>query len=379
MPARLGRPPRRGHGRADKSTTCEKFRGSAPKPRFPPTNEAVGSTRAGSTAVELYNHTQLQTELISGSPANDEDLIIVQVVGKAIGQFDPAGHWTVHWDADAPILRSPLPTPWGDIPSDVGLRKQGCDVVALGRAYSSNPHGAPSSAVQLAVGGDSRQLLVYGDRYWERRGEHLVPSSPEEFVAFDLTWNRSFGGRSIDDDGNDVVFPYNIDGCGYQVSESVAEGERLPNLEDPADPIRSYRDTPRPCNIAPVPISIPLAMMGRVDELTAPLLRREQLKLPPELGNIAHPNFQFSTLAPGQRVMLAGMTPERPLELALPKTRFLATATIGAREFAADLQLETLLFLPEAGSCTLTWRTRFAYRFVPHELRHVRLDAYAVE
>ena len=327
--------------------------------------------------MDFRNLSDIQAELISGTTGEREDLIVVQVVAKALGRWNDDGEFSIAADEDTPVVRAPLETPWGVIPSDIGLRKQGCDVVALGRAHSPHPQGTSMMPVQVAVDDDIRRMLVFGDRRWEQRNGKIVPTPPESFVALDLTWDKSYGGQCIDDHGNDVVYAYHPHGQGYQVSKSCAQDELLPNIEDPAELISQWSDTPRPCNIGPIPTSVQMAAYGRTDQLAQPLLTGRQLKLPADFGNIAHPNFRFDHLQPGQLVQLAGMTIGDPLRMLVPNVKLFASAEAGDRKRDFELALETLLFLPEVRSCIFTWRTQFAVRFLPRERRQVTLRTLA--
>lgn len=324
-------------------------------------------------AVDFRNQSALHAELISGASEYGEDVTLVQVIAKALGRWDEAGAFAVHWGEEPPIFRSPQKTPWGDIPKDFGMAKKGTDIVGLGRVYSPDPQGSRVASVDIETRGERRSLRVFGDRYWERRDGKLIASTPALFSAFDLVWQRSFGGSSINDDGDEVVYPYNISGLGFQVSEEIAEGELLPNFEDPHHPIQKWDDHPCPCNVAPLSEHTPLGFFGRIDELGMPLLRGEKVKLPPNFGNVAHPHFQFASVEPGQQISLTGMTPESPLRIDIPEQVFEIYVSMGKREHRAALGLETILAMPETNYCLLTWRACFAYRFVPHETRRVEL------
>lgn len=317
--------------------------------------------------MDLINQTKLSVESILGVLEDGSDRTSVQIVAKAMGAWSPSGAATIDWAQDVPSLEAAIDTDMGVFPPDSAPYMQTtCDVAALGYAYGDGTHGSEVVRVGVALDQVLREVLVAGDRYWERGG--TIYSKPARFFKLPMTWAHAYGGTCITGDGHEAIFPFNRYGKGYVASARVAEGEPLPNIEDPHHPIRRWSDQPRPCNIATVPIDIPLGLWNRVETCFRVLAAGNTLRPPPGLMSSAHPLFQFPPPSPGARLTLFGMA-ERSLGLNLPHETFEVAVRIGQRSGVFAMSLETILLLPETRLFVLTWRARFLYRFRPGEAR----------
>ena len=167
----------------------------------------------------------------------------------------------------APILTKDKPTPLGDLPRDDTLRADPAfEVILLGQAYAAGGKPCPSRSVSLSVGAARRELLITGDRRWEKSmfGQRL--SQPKPFTTMPLTWAQAFGGQTaieIDRESFvDVCDVRNAVGKGFD-PEPHAKGmgaklkspkpyprfdptRVLPNVEHPHLAIREWKDSPDP-------------------------------------------------------------------------------------------------------------------------------------
>ncbi|MFY0533015.1 DUF2169 domain-containing protein [Nannocystis pusilla] len=142
------------------------------------------------------------------------------------------------------ISPAPWDSPQGPLPGDELFYRGGVDLLVFGAARSARP--VPRLDLDLRVGAAFRsRLAVFGDRVWKRGPRGLVPSAPEPFRVMPLTLDRSFGG-SFEWDGLGVGFPDNPGGRGYYADERAAEGQPLPNIEDPAALCARWDDRPEP-------------------------------------------------------------------------------------------------------------------------------------
>lgn len=138
--------------------------------------------------------------------------------------------------------------------SDFVPFKPRADVLCVGNAYP--PGGRPDTEcfVRLRVGPVDKSIHVIGDRQWEPAlgGLSVRMSRPEPFTSVPVSYDRAFGGKDISKPGGHRIYRPNPVGHGYSKWGSKLPGLPLPNLEDPHDPIRSWRDRPRPMSFGPV-------------------------------------------------------------------------------------------------------------------------------
>jgi hypothetical protein len=146
---------------------------------------------------------------------------------------------------DADILTDQDP-PSVRFESDRVPFKPRADVVLVGRAHAPDGKAVAELVAGLRVGDLRHGVLVVGDRRWEAQLlQAPTMSMPEPFVTMDLVYERAFGGF---DQPAGMYCKENHAGTGFIGKRSIArvEGLRLPNLEDPRDPIRSWDSRPRP-------------------------------------------------------------------------------------------------------------------------------------
>lgn len=144
--------------------------------------------------------------------------------------------------------------------SDFAVVKPRGEWLLTGSAFA--PGGRPVTVlpVHVRVGPLEKQLVVYGDRRWERGVLGAKPSAPQPFTEMPLRWERSFGGPR---------HPENPSGCGTVAVEGpTGRIEPLPNIEDPRRPIVSKDDRPPPAGAFPIPSTWPARtrLLGTFDD-----------------------------------------------------------------------------------------------------------------
>lgn len=207
--------------------------------------------------------------------------------------------------------------------SDVAPFKPRADIVLVGRACAPKGTLVRALDASLRVGLLRKIIRVYGDRQWQCLSRLLpdTKSKPQPFSTMDLVYERAFGG--IDKEGGGFC-EQNLIGCGFFVKKSTKalDGAALPNLEDPNNLIRSWKDHPKP---------VGFGFYGRAWMPRAGFLgtynekwRKERSPDPPEdfrfeYYNGAHPDLQVEGYLNGdEEVDMVNLTPEGKVGFQLP-------------------------------------------------------------
>jgi hypothetical protein len=295
------------------------------------------------------------------------DLTLAIVVAKASYEVGPSGM--------AHLLREQLPindadvdTPFGTIDGDVVPVKDRFDLAVMGSACA--PWGRPTSQmeVSLSLGTWRRRLTVFGDRVWEKRGEHLRPSAPQRFVEMPLTYDRSFGGLSSAGE-METGYDDNPQGRGFVYREQDVAGVSLPNLEESDQLIHRWNDRPLPAGLAPLPRQsvMRLARGAHVD------LESGVTQILPEMFSFGHPRMRLPEYPVAQQLLVQGMRPDGDWRFIVPDLRVVLEVRLGEREGSLELKPDTLCAFPSYGRFIVLARASFLYEFVPRRVRTVRL------
>ena len=280
----------------------------------------------------------------------------------------PIAEWDEYNDSDNPrSVRTE---------SDLVPFKPRADVILVGKAHA--PEGKPVSrlVVSLKVGQLEQSIAVVGDRRWIAGGsDELQISEPELFVEMALVYERAFGGMDLDDDYRGEWSDENPVGVGLisKARKAQAVGRPLPNLEDPADPIHSWEDVPKPrcfgCYGRGWKPRVEHA--GTYDEQWR---SERDPKLPldfrQEYYNCAHPDLQLagflagteqvelsnlSASSPRIAFKLPGITPVVTMDVERP-VQGKGKSTTALENESLNVNLDTLHLFPEEDLFTLVWR-----------------------
>ena len=227
------------------------------------------------------------------------------------------------------------------------------------RAYAPQGRPVPALRVLARIGQVSKELFVFGDRYWKRRGGINVISDPVPFKEMEICWENAFGGQG---------FPLNPLGKGLGPSETDKEGGAwpLPNIESPGRIISSPKDRPEPVSFRPYGPAWPQRskMLGTFDnrwiEKRWPWFPED---FDPSYFNAAPKDQQFAGLLNGtEEMVFENMHPERPvLRAEMPGMKIRAFYTRQAREgeellfSEVPLRLDTIWVIPHLEVAILAW------------------------
>lgn len=248
--------------------------------------------------------------------------------------------------------------------TDFGLFKPRTDVIVAGSAFAPGGKAVAQMTVELRAGALSAALEVTGDRTWKKGVLGPGISSPEPFREMPLVWERAFGG-TCEAEGKTpgARCEENPVGAGLWTRDKDAVDQALPNLEDPAQPVRGWKDRPAPaCWGFVAPAWEPRrSLAGTYDAKW----ERSRLPLLPE--DFDHACFQQAPAAlqsakyfvGGEQVRLKGLHPKGELAFELPKdTVEVALLLPGDRVTKHVAVLDTVVLRPAEEVVTLTWRVR---------------------
>lgn len=247
------------------------------------------------------------------------------------------------------------------VASDLSLMKPSTDVLVIGHACAPGGQLTRMMDVGIAVGHMQHVARVFGDRVWMRAGPTYAATAPEPFELMPLVWERAFGGRDVSESGFREE-PRNPAGTGFRATDgqTPVEGTPLPNLEDPRDPIISWKQRPAPICFAPIPPNWEprRSYAGTYDEQwqqhRAPYLPDD---FDPRFLQVAPPALVTpQALGGGEVVHVAGMRPEGSMEFALPTIRPRIRFHLNATPDEPRVMLDSVIIEPTARRLQMVWR-----------------------
>lgn len=275
--------------------------------------------------MEIINDTSFAVEALPGFGPGGKTILTLILKGT----FEVAANKPVD------VAKEQIPIAFGDefydekqggsvkFESDLAPFKPRTDIILVGKAHAPGGRMVQTLDVSLRVGRVKKTIRVIGDRYWDCSGlllpeDHTVP---QPFKTMDLTYERAFGG--IDKEGGDWCHE-NLIGRGFlsKSAKKVPDRTLLPNLEEPLQLIKSWKDHPQPVGFGFYGRAwMPRAgYLGTYDDQW----RKTRSPLPPEdfrfdFYNAAHPQLQVEGYLQGnEEVELVNLSPEGTLHFQLP-------------------------------------------------------------
>lgn len=252
--------------------------------------------------------------------------------------------------------------------SEVHLAKPATDIALVGTAWS--PKGkAAQLPVRLSVGPLRKEVMVYGDRQWKLGVVNWAATKPAPFESMPLQYERAYGGVYQSDDGKTVLYEErNPVGVGFVGKESRKKivGLPMPNLEDPAHPVKhpvtKVSAHPAPAGFGFIaPTWKPrLGHAGTYDEKwekeRCPYLPKD---FDPRFFNAAHPDLiAKGYLKGGEPVQVINASRDGPLRFDLPACDLDISARIRGEKQELEPNLETVLIEPDDSRVCLLWRAQ---------------------
>jgi uncharacterized protein YjbI with pentapeptide repeats len=167
-------------------------------------------------------------------------------LGCAVVAFLPIGEThTLLPEADLwPFLTEELPS---DQPLDAAIPKTRTEFVAIAHAFAPGGVAAPMVPTGIQLGASIKQLVVFGDREFDRSRGRIT--EPVPFTRMKIDWTRAYGGDGFADNplGRGAVPVDGSDGRIFPVENVIdrahrGEGVRSPAAYGPVDqmwPVRA--------------------------------------------------------------------------------------------------------------------------------------------
>ncbi len=251
------------------------------------------------------------------------------------------------------------------VPSDLNLIKPGTDILLKGTAYAPQGKPAIQTDVTLNVGPITKTVRIFGDRVWQAGLLSSKISEPQPFEKMSLIWERAFGGfdKTNDKEPKVLTEERNPVGLGFRVKNGnkTIDGMKLPNIENPAQLISSWKDRPTPVCFGPVCSSWEprKSYAGTYDENwqkhRMPYLPKD---FDPRFFQLASPDLVVpGYLKGGEEVRVMGATPSGLLQFHLPQYQLKVTYQLDNKNHIRSPNLDTVIIEPDESRLSLLWRT----------------------
>lgn len=326
----------------------------------------------------VTNTTGFPAELFVSTDKNGQKHCVVVV--KATFDVSPEGECQPA-DEQAPLVL--CDEHYGD-PGESSVRYE-CDFVpvkhradVLINAEAVAPNSRPTSALEVVLAGPAinKRALVTGDRVWEERLGGVQPSVPIPFFSMPLIWERSFGGSDSthEDESKNGSELRNIVGVGFHLNGEAGTiaGTALPNIEDPNEPMSSWKDKPPPTGFGPVGRAWRprVAFAGTYDDHW---LKETRPFLPQDFDaryfQAAPLDQQLAQLEPGAGFGCAHMSSGGRFVAYLPALQVPVRFRLNDRVEASSVVTDTLILEPGAARLILVGRCSVA---LPRKLTALR-------
>jgi hypothetical protein len=235
--------------------------------------------------------------------------------------------------------------------------------------------------VALRVGTINKVVAVSGDRLWTRGLLGWSATPPKAFERIPLTWERAFGGTDQSNPERPGRCDTNPVGRGYRSkgSKLAVEGDLLPNLESPADPIRKPGDAPAPAGfgyVAPWWAS----RARHAGTYDATWLEQRMPFLPEDFDE------RFFQVAPadqilvghpsgGEAVEVVGVRESGPLRFTLPQSTVAVVVRLGLERILPTVVCDTILIDADRLRLVLSWRAQLPVHCRLDQLQWIKVAA----
>jgi hypothetical protein len=332
--------------------------------------------------MELINATRMTAGYTMGMEVSGRELLVVVIKGTFV--LPKPGEEVRLAELQLPLIMADtfsgepgFSAPVYEV--DFAPRKHACDVLLVGSAYAPAGKAVTRTQVGLRVGSMSKTCDVVGPRVWKASAVRIVATEPEPFTRLPVSYDVAFGGadRHSDDESEHDAYLPNPVGRGWHKHLKAAwvDGSPLPNTEEPGRSVAFPTDKARPMAFGPLGRGWPQRAQyaGTYDQKwlddVFPFLPKDfderYFQAAPQDQQIPLPKSPL-------QVELRGFTPDGLRQFTLPY--FEAPVHVfpkkGDREdYIANL--DTIVFEPDDGRLTMTWRVTRPLAKSMHEIAQV--------
>ncbi len=328
----------------------------------------------------LTNRCNLPGAWTMGFRRDGRELLIV-IVKATFGMPAPGSTATL-LEEQVPLVEADVFTgePGFSAPrfeTDFAHHKPACDVLLVGSAYA--PAGQPVSrcSVSLHVGSMLKRFVVVGPRAWQKRLGLVKAGDPELFEHVALSYDLAWGGtdRTLEHEGRTYTYRANPAGQGYWRYTDNIEGQPLPQTEEVGRSVDSHRGnyvpqafSPRGRNWQPR-----YEFAGTYD---AKWLASRAPLWPDDFDERYFQAAPADQIIPypvgGEPVELRNLTPDGHLAFALPSLHMPVTfIPHKGRDLTRQANIDTIVFEPDEGRFTMTWRNSLAMERSVFDIKEV--------
>ena len=241
--------------------------------------------------------------------------------------------------------------------------KPGTDVLVNGSAFA--PKGKPVTDLHVGfqLGPIRKRLRVFGNRWWTvSLTRRYVIGAPDFFVQMPIRYEAAFGGwdRSASNPKDHRFDDRNPVGQGFICNPNGRLGRTLPNIEDPANLVATWRSRPEPAGFNAIAChwSPRRELAGTYDD--AWMKTRSPLwaeNLDPRYYCCAPRDQQVNDyLKGGEPVQAINMSPEGPVRLSLPRLVFGFSTRLKGETIHHRANLSTVILEPDRRRLIMVWQ-----------------------
>jgi len=316
--------------------------------------------------VELINVTRMEAGYTSGLDVTGREHLVVVVKGTFVLPRTPNDPVVLH-EEQFPLALTDTFTGEPGLTavireSDYAITKPACDVLLVGSAHASEGRPTRKLQVGLRVGTVAKSFQVNGDRHWVASPVRVRASDPEPFVTKPISYDFAFGGVDNSDLDAIAAFDPNPVGRGFSKHRKASwlDGRPLPNTEETTRPVTQPDGDYRPMAFGVIGRgwSQRRALAGTYDEewlnSVFPFLPRDFSE---RYFQAAPADQQLAVPEAPLEVTLLNLTPEGRTSFVLPV--FSAPIHVFPKRAPREehrARMDTLVFEPDAGRFTISWR-----------------------
>ena len=263
--------------------------------------------------------------------------------------------------------------------SEIVPFKQGSEFLLTGTAHPPKQPARVMTTEVVLKFADGRPwqkvLRVTGRRHWKRGVLGLMPGDPAPLEPLPIAYEYAFGGIDKQRRAMDLR---NRVGLGFAKDGKVANGQRMPSIEQGPKFIAKPGHQPAPAGYGPIPAT----WQPRYDDNRD--FNEEAMEsgggcpypqnVPPAMYNAAPRDQRFpQPFTGGEEIALRGFFPELeptvPVRIRLPETRPEAFVQSAGKRSRAELVCDTLVVDADAREISLVWRAG-----IPRRMTETRKD-----